>query len=466
MARRLSASPTTSTRRGAGGVFVRHRSITGPFIVILIGVLFLLRNIRPDLIQFSRVVDYWPFLLIAAGIVGLMEVLFYAARGSAPSPRPFSGGLIFWVIVLCFFLAVFGRNRDFRFGDFDTDRVSFLGNDYDFDVNAAQPAQGVTRLVLDDVRGNISLKGDDSAEVKVTGHQTVRALGRNAADRARSNNQIHLERNGEELVLRNEEYRGGPRLIRVSADLEITLPKGVSVEARNRTGDLTIDGLDGGVDVSGGRGDVRLTNIGKDVRIDTRSGDIHAMEIKGIVDLQGRGSDVQLESVSGPVNIKGEFSGSLEFRSLAKPLEFTSSRTEFRIEAIPGSVTMDLGDLKIANVTGPVRFQSGTRDIQVTDVTDLLDLKVDRGDIQYIATRAPLPKIDIHTRDGNINLALPENAGFQLDGSTNQGEITNAFGSHVRVDSSGRSATIRGQNGSGPQITVVTDRGEISVKKD
>lgn len=434
---------------------------------MLIGVFFLLYNIRPDLIQLSRFVDYWPFLLIAVGAAGLIEVLFYAARGTPSPPRPISGGLIFWVIVLCFFLAVFGRNRDFRFAGFDSDGVSFLGTDFDYDVNQAQPAAGVARVVLEDVRGNLSLKGTDSGEVQVTGRQTVRAFNRNAADRAKSNYQIHLERNGDELVVRAEQYRGGPRMSRVSADLDIAVPKGVSIESHGRTGDLTIDGIDGGVDVSSGRGDVRLNNIGKDVRIDsTRSGDIHAVGLKGGLDLQGHGSDIQLENVAGPVSIKGEFSGTLEFRSLAKPLEFVSSRTEFRAEAIPGTVTMDLGDLKIANVTGPIRFQSGTRDIQITDVTELLDVKVDRGDIQFNATRAPLPKVDMHTRNGDITLALPENAGFQLDGSTSQGEIQSGFGSHLRIDSSGRSATIKGQNGAGPQITVVTDRGEISVKKD
>lgn len=448
---------------------MRQRSITGPAILILIGLFFLLNNIRPDLIQFSRIADYWPFLLIAAGVVGLIEVLVHAARGSAVPPRPFSGGLIFWIIVLCFFLAIFGRNRDFRFANlnFDNDGAGLFGTDYDYDVNEAQPAQGVTRIVLENVRGDLSLKGDDSAEVKVTGRQTIRALSHSAADRARPGNQIHLERNGDELVLRADEFRGGPRLIRASADLDIAVPKGISVESRGRTGDLTVDDVDGTIDVSSGRGDVRLTRIGKDVRIDaTRSGDIHAVDVKGSIDLQGHGSDIQLENVAGPVNIKGEFSGTLEFRALEKPLDFTSSRTEFRVEAVPGTITMDLGNLKIANVSGPVRFQSGTRDVQVTDVTELLDLKLDRGDVQYTATRAPLPKIDIHTRDGDITLALPENAGFQLDGSTAQGEIDSAFGSHLRIDQSGRSATIKGQNGPGPQITVVTDRGRISIKKD
>ena len=167
------------------------------------------------------------------------------------------------------------------------------------------------------------------------------------------------------------------------------------------------------------------------------------------------------------MTIKGEFSGTLEFRALAKPLEFTSSRTEFRVEAIPGDITMDLGELKMNNVSGPVRFQSQTRDIPDYGCDgDLLDLKLDHaGTSGVTATHAPLPKIDIHTRNGDINLALPEHAGFQLDGSTSQGDINSGFGSSLRIDSSGHSATIRGQNGSGPQITVNTDRGTVSVKK-
>lgn len=446
---------------------MRQRSITGPAILILIGLFFLLNNIRPDLVNLARVADYWPFLLIAAGAIGLVEVLYYAARGTAAPPRPFNGGLIFWVVVICFFLAVSDRNGAFRFAGFNNDGIGFLGTDYDYDVNEAQPADGVTRIVLQDVRGNLSLKGDDSGQVQITGRQSIRAFNHNAADRAKSNNQIHLERNGEEMVIRADQLAGGPRLTQISADLEIAIPKGVSVESRGRAGDLEVDDVDGGVDVSSGRGDVRLNHVGKDVRIDsTRGGDIHAADVKGGVELDGRGGDVQLENIAGPVTIKGEFAGTLEFRAIAQPLEFTSSRTEFRVEAVPGSVTMDLGNLKIANVIGPVRFQSGTRDIQVTDATELVDVKVDRGDIQFTATRAPLPRMDLHTRDGNISLSLPENAGFQLSGSASQGEIQSGFGSSLRIESSGHSATINGQNGPGPQIDAVTDRGDISLKKD
>ena len=77
---------------------MRPRSVTGPLILLMIGVFFLINNLRPDLISFSRIGDYWPFLLIAAGVIGLVEVLFHASRGVTAPPRPFYGAGIFWIL--------------------------------------------------------------------------------------------------------------------------------------------------------------------------------------------------------------------------------------------------------------------------------------------------------------------------------------------------------------------------------
>jgi DUF4097 and DUF4098 domain-containing protein YvlB len=444
---------------------VTPRSVTGPLIILLIGVFFLINNLRPDLISLSNIGDYWPFLLIAAGIIGLIEVLFRASRGSTPPPRVFYGAGIFWILVLGVFIASVSRNHNFRFGRFDSPGVSFFGSDYDYDVNAAESPRGVTRVVLDNLRGNLSLKGEDAGDIKVTGRKSVRAFNRNDADRANQQTQVRIERQGDALLIRTEEFTG-PRLIQISTDLDITVPRGISVESRGRNGDLTIDDVDGPVDVSAGRGDVRLSHIAKDVKIEaSRSGDIHVTDLKGSLDLEGRGSDIQLENIAGPVTINGEFAGTIEFRALARPMRFNSSRTEFRAEAVPGSITMDLGDLKLENVSGPVRFRTGTRDIQAADVTDGLDLVVDRGDIHVTVGRTPVPKMDVHTRNGDITLALPEKAEFQLDGSTSQGDVDNEYGGGLQTQSNGRAASVRGRIGNGPVVTIGTDRGMVSVKK-
>jgi DUF4097 and DUF4098 domain-containing protein YvlB len=165
------------------------------------------------------------------------------------------------------------------------------------------------------------------------------------------------------------------------------------------------------------------------------------------------------------VTINGEFSGTIEFRALAKPLHFESSHSDFRVEQIPGSVTMDLGNLKLDNVVGPVKFRTGVRDIDATDVTNSLELNVDRGDIQVSASQSPLPKMDIHSHNGDITLTLPDKAGFDLDGKTGAGEVENEFGSPLENHSDGRSAWVKGRVGNGPPLVVATDRGTLSIKK-
>lgn len=449
---------------------MRPRSITGPLIIILIGVFFLINNIRPDLISFSRLGDYWPFLLIGAGIIGLIEVLYYASRGTTAPPRPVAGAGIFWILVIGILIATLGRNNNFRLGRFDAPGIGFFGSDYDYDVNATESSRGVTHVVLDNLRGNLSLKGEtygdnSPADIRVTGRKTVRAFNHGDADRANQKTQVHIDRQGDSLVIHTDDF-SGPGLSLISTDLDITVPRGVSVESRGRTGDLAVNDVDGPVDISAGRGDLRLSHIVRDVRIEaSRSGEIHANDVQGSFDLQGRGSDIQLENMGGPVTVNGEYGGTLEFSALARPLHFTSSRTEFRAEAVPGSITMDLGDLKLTNVSGPVYFKTSTRDIQATDVTGALDLMVDRGDIDVTVDKLPVPKIDVHTHNGDVMVALPGNGEFQLDGSAARGDVENEYGAGLETQSSGTSASIRGRVGSGPTVTVVTDRGTVSVRK-
>ncbi|HVW83895.1 MAG TPA: DUF4097 family beta strand repeat-containing protein [Bryobacteraceae bacterium] len=444
---------------------MRSRSVTGPLVLVLIGFFFLLNNIWRDIPFWSLFTDYWPILLIVVGVIGLVEVLVHASRGAAPPPRPIGVGGFFWVIVLIGFLS-WGANRGgIHIGPIGARGVNILGTDYDYDVNATGASQGVTRVVLDNLHGNLSLRGEDSADVKVSGRKTIRAFNRTDADRANQQSEVRVERQGDLLIIRAEEPQGA-RMLSVSTDLDITVPKGLDIEARGRSGDLTVDDIAGSVDISNGRGDVRLNSIGKDVKVEaSRSGLIKAADVKGSLELQGRGGDVQLENIQGQVTVDGEYSGTLEFRALAKPLHFRSQRSDFRVEKIPGSVTLDLSEMKMSNVVGPVRFQTGARDIQATDVTNSLELTVDRGDIQVTQTKAPLPKLDLHSRNGDITVTVPASAGFELDGRTGQGEVNNVFGPPLQTETDGRVGTIKGKVGAGPQITLGTERGALTIRK-
>lgn len=445
---------------------MRQRSITGPLILVGIGVLFLINNLWRDVAVWSLFADYWPVLLIIMGVIGLVEVLIHASRNTAPPPRPVTGGGFFWIFVIVMF-AIWGSNRGgIHIGRLNSSGVSILGSDYDFDINASSPSQGITRVVLENLKGNLSLKGEETSEVKLSGRKSIRAFNKGDAERADQQSVVKLDRQGDLLIVRAEEPRNS-RMLSVSIDLDLVVPKGVSIEIRGRSGDLSIEDIDGGVEVSSGRGDVRLNRIGKDVKVESsRSGLVRATNVKGGVDLQGRGSEVQIENIQGEVKVNGEFSGTLEFRALAKSLHFTSNRSDMRIEQIPGSVVLDLGEVKMDNVIGPVRFTTGSRDIEINDVTNSLELTLDRGDIQLTQSKSPMPKMEVRTRNGDISLSAPEKAGFDLDGRTAQGEASNDFGSPLDQKSDGRGATIKGKTGAGPQVILNTDRGTLTVKKN
>ena len=114
---------------------MRQRSITGPLIVIAIGLLFLVNNVRPDITPFALIADYWPFLLILAGVIGLVEVLVAVGRGVEVPPRPLGGGWVFWIVLFAIISGIASdRGSTIRLRPFDFGSVTILGSDFEYPI--------------------------------------------------------------------------------------------------------------------------------------------------------------------------------------------------------------------------------------------------------------------------------------------------------------------------------------------
>ncbi len=111
--------------------------------------------------------------------------------------------------------------------------VSILGSVFDYSVSTDANTDGVSRLVLDNIDGDLTVHGDDGSDIKVTGHKTVRAFSHSDADRANKETNVHLVREGDSLVLRADEPAHSG-MLSISTDLDIVVPKGLNVEARGR----------------------------------------------------------------------------------------------------------------------------------------------------------------------------------------------------------------------------------------
>jgi len=449
---------------------MRRGSVVGPLILIGIGILFLLRNVWPQIPLLDLIGRYWPYLLILWGALRLLEILIWAAT-SKPLPRQgVSGGEWILIVFVCLFGA--GLYTAHNYTGWWPGRplrglVMDMGETYDYDLGPAQQSSGKTpRVVIESFRGNAKISGDPNATmVAVTGHKTIRSLQRRDADEANTETPLQLVQNGDQIIVRTGQNRVSDRL-RVSEDLEITVPKGASIEAHGRYGDFDIDNVDGAVDVESDNAGVRVQNIGGNIRVQTQKSDvIRAVGVKGNIDLKGRGSDVELRDVAGLVTIDGVYTGDIRFQNLAKPVHFTGTQTDFQAQAVPGQIDMTPGDFTGNGITGPVQINGRSRDVTMSDFTQALNITLDRGDITLRPSATNFPKIDVRTHSGDLELAIPAGAKFDLRAETGHGDFENDWGPPLTTEARGHGGGVSGTVGSGPTLLVATDRGTITVRK-
>ena len=441
---------------------MRTRSLTGPLLLLIVGGLFLWRNLHPDTPVFELIAQYWPFLLIGWGVLRLAEVAFW----SQARTRAFSGGEVVLVVMICIAGSLVWAARENGI-HIDSRGLNWWGSSYDYPVEATAPAGSAKRIVFENPRGSIKVTGADTTEVAVTGHKSVRAYARDDADRTNGNTPVEIVPQGDHLLLRTNQDHA-PENQQMSNDLEVTVPRGVSVEARGRNGDYEISDIAGDLELASDRGDVRLARVDGNVRLDIGHSDlIRAADMKGRLDLQGRGADIELENIGGQVTINGAYNGTLDFKKLAKPLQFEGARnTELSVQAVPGRINMTLGEFSGTDLIGPIRLVGSSRDIHMEQFTQSLELENQRGDVELHPGRLPMPSIEARNGSGRIDLVLPEKATFQLDATAERGEALNDFGSQIRQESSGHSATLKGKVGEGPTVHITSDRGSITVRKE
>jgi len=445
----------------------RRGSLVGPLVLLLLGVLFLVSNLRPDLSVWRLFSRYWPFLLIFWGGARLLEYIL-ARFTSRPIARGLSGGEVFLAVAICLLGSGFGffERREGRWGPFRVRGLEMLGENYDFPVQASRKIPPNATVVINNLQGNVRVVGADEAELKITGQKSIRAFDRSSAEQADKSTVVEIIEQGTTFHVRtNQDRVSGDR--KVSTDLIVTVPKGVSLGLEGRLGDFDVKDVAGPVDVNSQNAGVRLTNIAKNVRVSLRRSDIvSARAVKGNVDISGRGRDVELEDIAGTVNIDGGFSGSIKIQNVAKPVRYNSTQTDLHVEKVPGKLEMDLGSLTATEVVGPFRLNAQSKDVRLEEFSKEVEISTRRGDIQLRLTKTPLSgAIHAESSSGNIRLEAPAGARFQLQATTGNGRVENEFGESIQSRTQGHGAEMKGGTVGATPVHLSTKRGTVVVRK-
>jgi hypothetical protein len=198
----------------------------------------------------------------------------------------------------------------------------------------------------------------------------------------------------------------------ISVDYEITVPEDTTVHSHSGSGDQTIEGTRGSVDLQSGSGDVKLSHLTGEIRLQTGSGDVRAHEI------------------SGPVR-GGTGSGDME-------LEETGS--------------------------GDVDLHTGSGNITARGIHGAFHAEAGSGDITADGTQTGA--WEIRTGSGNVHVHLPSDAAFDANISTSSGTLD--VDAPITMTVQGRvnetHKTIMGKvRGGGPLLTLRTGSGDIHI---
>ncbi len=444
----------------------RRRSVFTGLLLILVGVLLLLHNLRGSFPNLLELVNrWWPVLLIVWGLAKLYDHLAARQSGQVP-PRTITGGDIFLVFLLVAVVASVGgydwaRHRG-EIRDNDIWDI-FGGSRYSFSEEV--PAKAIpadARINIRTDRGDITVRPEETAELRVVVKKSV--SGTNEAEAQKRAQRVSVaitETSG------SYEVRPEGQGQRAEVDLEVHVPKQASVAAWTDRGNLQINGLAGSVTAHGQHGDIEIRDTGGDVSAELIRGDAHIVGARGNVKLSGRGGQVEVADVKGEAVVEGEFFGPVRIEKVAKGARFVSHRTDLTVTELAGRIETGSGRLEVSDAPGNVSLTTRNYDIALENVRGRVHIENRNGNIELRFSQPPHEAVEVNNTSGDIALVLPANSGFELHAETRSGEINSEFKELASLEKQQRGNTkLDGKIGAkGPEFRLKTSYGAIRLRK-
>jgi DUF4097 and DUF4098 domain-containing protein YvlB len=443
-----------------------HRpTFVGPLILLSIGVIALLMSMgKLDPAEFwGWYARWWPLLLIVMG--GLLLAEHFLDWNRPWGGRRSTGGIV-WLVILMIGLGWVSREGhlmgpfSWEFSGDDGDNFwNWMGAEHDNDVQIDQVLTASKPVVtIDDPQGDVTITASTDNTMHLRAHQMVHRDSDSEAQKLFAELKPKVEASGGGAVITVPEKQGA----RVDLTLELPASSFATITAGH--GDVTADGLNGGVQVTDKHGEVKLEDIGGDAQGHLDHGDFSAHNVQGRVLVDGHGDDVTLSQIQGEVTINGDFFGDIHLEQIAAAIHYHSSQTSLDIPRLAGALTLDKSDLSVSQASGPVRVIAKSKDIDLTQIAGDAHIEDSNGDVNVVAVN-PLGNIQITDHTGNVIVTMPESANFSVTGSTSGDEqVRTDF--PLKMSTDGGRQTLDGAVGhGGVQLQLETDHGNLELRK-
>jgi hypothetical protein len=444
----------------------QRRSVAGPVVLILLGVVLLLTTMhvlrpQPLLHWFGT---YWPALIILWGVIKLVEYQQAQKEGTRPSGIG-AGGVLLLVFLILFGMSATQASRfnwdEIRdhivIGDED---FQIFGHTYNYNDQLRQdfPAGASLRVVND--RGAVNLTASTDSQIHVAARKRINADSQEEADKLNPGTKAQITVNDHTVTLTANTQGAGDHS--VTTDLDISVPRKAAVVITSRRGDISVLGRDGDVEISSQHGDVSASDIKGKVSLNLAGGSARVSQISSDVAVQGRADDISVADIKGTTRLSGEFD-TIKLAKIAGAVSFKSARTDMEFSKLNGDLDMDSGDMRASDLTGPFRLLTRSKDIRLTGVNGDVRLENENGAVEIRMNK--LGSMQVSNRDSDIQIYVPDKTGFQVDARSRGGEIQSDFDA-LKVNNGDDQATASGTIGAGgPRLVITNEHGGIELRK-
>ena len=448
---------------------LRRGSIVGPLIILAVGVAFLMAQMGK--ISWGQSFEWygrwWPAVLIAAGIVLLLEWFVDQQRVTATGHVRVLGGGVIFLLILLVLAGLASRTveyglawRDHTFGNGYTKLDYLFGDRHDADSSMTSSIPPSTTLVINNPHGDVTVTGSSSdGRVHVNAHTQTYAWKQSDVDRKTKELQPTFSSEGGVLQLNVRSVDGG------EADLTVTVPHSSPVTVQADHGDVTVSEMAAPITISANHGDVDVSGIDNSVTLHMNDDDasVTLHSIHGPVSVEGHSGDIDISEVTGDLTLQGDFFGSTDLEHIDGAIHFNTTRTQFSAARLDDEFNVDNDSLDANELLGPVVLKTQDKNITLDRVQGPVEVSNRNGSVE-LTNAAPLDAISIENQHGSVDVGLPGKVGFTLNAQTRNGDMENDFGLTPNGNESNHilQGTVAG---GGPTVTIATTDGDVTVRR-
>jgi hypothetical protein len=364
----------------------------------------------------------------------------------------------------------FAANGGFRTNNpFDRRNIpSVLEEAKTLKVDTKKP---LTLNVSDDA-GDVTVTGADVDTVQVKVVKTAYDSSQTRADKEVKGIQYTVEQSGNSITLKYELPESMNFSNNVNTvDFIITVPENTSVEVGANFGDINVSKVKGKANLSTDFGSTNVERIEGALAVDSQSGAIKVSQVdagKEDIVLSTDFGEVSLEKASGQnLNIDSQ-SGSLKLEDVRLTSDLIIS-TDFgeitlnKVTAKSYDISSQSGAITVDGVKGKLKAYTDFGNIDISNAVSVtLDIHTQSGAIDFAGSLGKGPH-SLQSDFGGITLTIPADSAFNVDLSTDFGEVKSDIPVTVTgsIDGQHQVGTI---NDGGDELKVKTQSGNITIK--